>query len=361
MVNNSNRRLNFNNYQSTGRRATQGNMPIGTINPLEIRTITNTINIDTRFRENYNSTSSTKFKITLENMQKRVVSLKLSSVEIPMSFYNISQSRNNNTFIIAKITYSNNNNDALLVTIPDGNYELEWLNENKGKNLIESINAAIQNGKHGILDKYNNFTEQINSGSEQLKNAVIYDVDRASGKSIFKSSSDLNNNLNNINNIKILFNVKNSNVINNPSNNEKQQCLGWDIGFRNMNYTLNLNTSKNTISESICMISGPIYGFLSLNDKQSRYTSNFVSAMNNSLLDKHIISKINLSSKLDDVGCFKSATNLIPYKDINQIREYFGPVDIRSLEIKLIDEYGRLIDLNGVDWSMTLVFETLYD
>ena len=136
MVNNSNRRLNFNNYQSSGRRATQGNMPIGTINPLEIRTITNTINIDTRFRDNYDSTSSTNINITLENMQKRVVSLKLSSVEIPMSFYNISQSRNNNTFIIAKITYSNNNIDALLVTLPDGNYELDWLHENKGKNLI---------------------------------------------------------------------------------------------------------------------------------------------------------------------------------------------------------------------------------
>ena len=73
------------------------------------------------------------------------------------------------------------------------------------------------------------------------------------------------------------------------------------------------------------------------------------------------ISKINLSSTLDDVGCFKSASNIISYRDDNQIREYFGPVDIRSLEIKLIDEYGRIIDLNGMDWSFTLVFETLYD
>lgn len=349
MVNNSNRRLNFNNYQSSGRRATQGNMPIGTINPLEIRTITNTINIDTRFRDNYDSTSSTNINITLENMQKRVVSLKLSSVEIPMSFYNISESRKNNTFIIAKVLSSKNNNiDALLVTLPDGNYELEWLHENKGKDLIESINTAIKNGKEGILDKHNNFIEQENSGSEMLKTAVTYDVNRASGKSIFKANSVLTN-------IQILFNVKNSNVINNPSNIEKQQCLGWDIGFRNMNTTTDIS------SESICMITGPIYGFLSLNDKQSRYTSNFVSAMNKSLLDKHIISKINLSSTIDDVGCFKSASNIISYRDDNQIREYFGPVDIRSLEIKLMDEYGRLIDLNGMDWSFTLVFETLYD
>jgi hypothetical protein len=355
MVNNSNRKLNFNNYQSNGRRATQGNMPTGTINPLEIRTITNTINIDTRFRENYESTSSTNIKINLENIQKRVVSLKLSSIELPMSFYNISHSRNNNTFIIAKISYHNNNIDALLVTLPDGNYELEWHHENKGKNLIESINAAILNGKPGILDKNNNFTDDpTNTNSLQLINSVVYDVDRASGKSIFKLSS-------NVNNIQILFNVNNKTVIHNPSTITKQQFLGWDIGFRNINYKLNINSSTNIMSEGICMITGPTYGFVSLNDNQSRYTSNFISAMNKSVLDKHIISKINLSSSLDDVGCFKSTSNIIKYNDINQIREYFGPVDIRNLEVKLLDEYGRIIDLNNMDWSMTLVFETLYD
>ena len=45
---------------------------------------------------------------------------------------------------------------------------------------------------------------------------------------------------------------------------------------------------------------------------------------------------------------------------LNQ-RTYFGPVDIDRLKIQLLDEYGRVIDLNYMDWSMSLIFETLYD
>jgi hypothetical protein len=43
------------------------------------------------------------------------------------------------------------------------------------------------------------------------------------------------------------------------------------------------------------------------------------------------------------------------------MREYFGPVDIQRLHIALYDEFGRIIDLNNMDWSITLAFELLYN
>ena len=358
MLNNSNRRLNFNNCQSNGRRATDGNMPIGVLNPLDIRTITNTINIDTKFRNNYESTSSSNLTINLENIQKRVVSLKVIDIELPLSYYTNSKSRNNTTFFIKKINNldSNNNKEAWLVTLPDGNYELEWLNENKGKNLIESINLALKNAKSGYLTKDDIFIEYSKESQISLSNSIVFDVDRASGKSIFKKGTEL---INGINTIDIIFNVDNK-IVKNPSIIEKQQFLGWDLGFRNTTYRINL-TSETIISEGICMTSGPRYGFISINDKQTKTTSNFASAYNSSLLDKNIISKINLSSSMDDVCCFKTIAKLNCYEPYNQIREYFGPVDIKNLEIKLLDEYGRIINLNNMDWSLTLVFETLYD
>jgi hypothetical protein len=46
---------------------------------------------------------------------------------------------------------------------------------------------------------------------------------------------------------------------------------------------------------------------------------------------------------------------------LNRAREYFGPVTISKLKFKLLDEYGRIISLNYMDWSLTLVFEKLYD
>ena len=42
-------------------------------------------------------------------------------------------------------------------------------------------------------------------------------------------------------------------------------------------------------------------------------------------------------------------------------REYFGPVNIQKLDIALYDEYGRIIDLNNMDMSLTLRFEKLYN
>ena len=41
-------------------------------------------------------------------------------------------------------------------------------------------------------------------------------------------------------------------------------------------------------------------------------------------------------------------------------RTYFGPVRIDRLHIKLLDDKGNLLDLHGLDWSITLICENLY-
>jgi hypothetical protein len=44
----------------------------------------------------------------------------------------------------------------------------------------------------------------------------------------------------------------------------------------------------------------------------------------------------------------------------NQERVYFGPVNLRRLSIKLIDDRGELVDLNGSNWSFAFICEQLY-
>jgi len=41
-------------------------------------------------------------------------------------------------------------------------------------------------------------------------------------------------------------------------------------------------------------------------------------------------------------------------------REYFGPVTIERLGIKLVDDKGNLVDLNGLDWSFVFRVKQLY-
>ena len=41
-------------------------------------------------------------------------------------------------------------------------------------------------------------------------------------------------------------------------------------------------------------------------------------------------------------------------------REYFGPVNIERLRVRLLDDKGNIVDLNDNDWSFTMVIEQLY-
>ena len=41
-------------------------------------------------------------------------------------------------------------------------------------------------------------------------------------------------------------------------------------------------------------------------------------------------------------------------------RVYFGPVNIERMAIKLLDDKGNILNLNGNDWCCTFVCECLY-
>ena len=54
---------------------------------------------------------------------------------------------------------------------------------------------------------------------------------------------------------------------------------------------------------------------------------------------------------------------MINFSDIfyQSRRSYFGPVNIKKLHIQIMDEFGRVIDLNNNDFSFSLQIQQLYD
>ena len=44
----------------------------------------------------------------------------------------------------------------------------------------------------------------------------------------------------------------------------------------------------------------------------------------------------------------------------NQQRKYFGPVNINRMAVKLLSDKGDVMNLNGSNWSLSLVVEQLY-
>jgi hypothetical protein len=46
---------------------------------------------------------------------------------------------------------------------------------------------------------------------------------------------------------------------------------------------------------------------------------------------------------------------------LTKTRKYNGPVNIRNLQIKILDKFGSTINLNNMDFSLTLELELLYE
>jgi hypothetical protein len=44
----------------------------------------------------------------------------------------------------------------------------------------------------------------------------------------------------------------------------------------------------------------------------------------------------------------------------DNIRTYFGPVNIDRLRVRLLDDKGNMLDLHGGEWSLTIISENLY-
>ena len=101
----------------------------GIINPLKKRTIKKNLNIDTRFRDNYFSSPSTNFNITLPATFNDVLQIQLSAIELPTTYYNVSKQYGNNFFSVTA------NEETSVVNIPDGNYT--------GEQIVNVINNQL--------------------------------------------------------------------------------------------------------------------------------------------------------------------------------------------------------------------------
>ena len=124
------------------------------------------------------------------------------------------------------------------------------------------------------------------------------------------------------------------------------------LGFRNGKYEGNLNY----VSEGIVDVGGPRYMYLAIDDHNNNVNNGFFSAFNSSLLNKNVLARISLQNA-SSFGVF-SENN---FNLVTSPRDYFGPVNLQHLNIQLLDEYGRVVDLNNMDFSFCLTLITAYD
>jgi hypothetical protein len=123
----------------------------------------------------------------------------------------------------------------------------------------------------------------------------------------------------------------------------------------NTSTTINNIFVYNCESSDLALVAESIYDpvlnryfMLSVNDFQNNHNRCLISpSLSESMSDTNLLAKVYSNS------------NETFYE--NPERLYFGPSNLSRLHIKLLDEFGRIVDLNNGDFSFTLEIEILYD
>ena len=262
------------------------------------------INIDTRFRDEYNYSATSNYNITLPQRITEVKNISVTNVELPITFYTISENLGNNAF---KIVHGSTSNTFV---VPDGNYTpTELLNK------IQTMTTTITDLTISI-DADHKF-KATNSGTELI---IHFDVDSTG------------------NFAKYNFKFR----------------LGWLLGFRKQSYEI--SPAKPLKAECLPDLTGPRYLYLVIDEFTSNGNqSSFVSPLPTSLINKNVLARIPISQTIyqfASVYPFNRSNGLL-----SDCRSYTGKVDIQKLNVQLVNENGIVMDLNGADFSFCICLE----
>lgn len=269
------------------------------------------VNIDTKFRDEYNYLQTSNYNITLPQRINDVKTMRLTNIEIPMTIYNISANLGNNYFKIINPS----NSASKMVVLPDGNYTKTT--------LISAMNTAI-----------------TALSATPFTNLVYAATD--GNKSVFTTTSA---------NITVEFDVDSTGQ---PDKYNVKSKLGWLLGFRNFIYAI--TTAINATSESFIDLLGPKYLYLAVEEFNKGNQNSFITPLSSSLVNKNVIARITMNGATYPFG------QILPANQYNALlisdkRNYTGKIDLQKLNVQLINEYGVAMSLNGMDFSFCLEIE----
>ena len=309
------------------------------INPIARKCKSLVLNINTLFRKNYYDTKSTDFTIDLPEEFKNVIALRVQTVQIPDSVYTFSSQLGTNEFSIELFDIDPDNvtikeQQKKVIKIMEGSYT--------GKQLEIYLNTYVFSdiSLNRVGCKFDNITNKFRFFRDY----------REVTKGGLPAASD---------GTRYAFNIDWR--LSADQNRPIQLNMGWLLGYRQRYYnwesdyidTINVSYDKfeGYNPEGSFYTLNPTYYILSIDDFNKNYANSFKSPFQNSIFnDQNSIAKIPINNliSVDDVS-------------IEAKREYFGPVNIKKLQIKLLDKMGRVVDLNNNDYSFTLKIEQLYD
>lgn len=280
------------------------------------------LNIDSRFRTNQNDLS-TDFTFRLAHPYKNLIRVRLASVEIPNMSYTFSAKKNNTSFKL-KTKDINNIDRIVQITIQDGNYTSE--------ELISEIQSEFDKQ---LRDRYGIFlTITVNgiNAKTTITNIGIADYSLGVPSEPTQIGYPLY--------IDFITSIK-------CKNRDHNFGLGYLLGFRSKFYQIITPKTGSpfniyTVTSEGCMdVVGDNYMFLSVNDMyavEQKTNENYIQT-----LAKIIVREDKQAVIYDDGSTLLSNEVIYP-----------SPTDLSQLKVQLLDPYGEIVDLCGMNFSFTL-------
>jgi hypothetical protein len=383
------------------------NLPVaqGQLNPNLKNTTSRIINIDSNYRDNIipyttdpdGPSSPTNFTLDLSDPIFNALSINLTSYNIPNTMYLIDSYQGNNCFFV----------DSSMVEISSGNYSVsELINEINTNSIFSAKQLDISNnpitGKttitntdvsghtitfydpSGILicdttsgnsrttSKFNNnlgwilgFRGNINIPSESsLYGQLVYTLD-ASGNPSDKIISESIIDTFGSKYLLLVLDDFNQNHLNKglvgitPTQKNAEIPSYWNADLRTsgtINCNVPANSSKKTASYT--------------QNAPRRLTQAQLYTLNQTTQARAKTNKTFLTSPTttDVLALIPLRKHRIAFGDpiIDDFnlddaeRVYFGPVDLERMRVRLVDDKGNTVNLNGSNWSFTLTATSLY-
>jgi hypothetical protein len=294
---------------------------------------------NTQFRDDYFRTVPSNATFTIPDNIKNVIAISLSACQFPNVIYGFNNINQTNTiFIKEDIT-----NLEAIVKIPEGNYAIEALCQVLEDNInLQVCNIPISptklNYRFFVTPNLNNFKVTISnlfysfSMNLSKKENILLDCNTF----IYRDQANLD-----------------------PP--PEKECvtptdlfktMGYIIGFRSFEYF----GSTSYTTESTFNNRYTTYVYFVLDEFVSGYQQHTTyGVFPDSLSDGKILALIPLSGQ-NFQTTFDNNSNFI-YKT----RVYSGPIDLRKINIRILNQEGNLVDLSYRDFAFSLQLTVISD
>jgi len=365
------------------------------LNPNLKNVVTRLVHLDSQFRQSTVAGSATDYTLDLSDPLKNVLSLRLYSIQIPFSWYIIDAQYNNNVFWVSR-----SNDSTVQIVLPSGNYT--------PTTFVASLNATIRTAITDISGTPVSYSESTGkltltmittSGSATIESIVFFDKDE-----VYLTAPHVNSTLGWLMGYRsavIQADLMGGNVADGVLDLYGTKNLLFVLDDYNQNH---VNNGLVSITETSKTLHLPSYYRPDLPFSVMPPTNTF----NNDITDygdsatrtfksvpimKPSAPRLLTQSQIYTVNeIMKSREQTMTYRtraptspDIfamipvkhggmkigdvyvefgsslqTNMRVYFGPVNIERMRIRLMDDKGNILNLNGMDWSVTLISENLY-